>query len=160
MYLQRIFLQKGLAAVARTAAAKAAVQQRLFPLVDGWFLGSNPPQFQEITQLQPILVPLSNTSRFSGHRRYFSTDATARPFSILGVQQVAIGNETRDPLRKLWQGVFGLQPSSSHTLPTENVQEDILEVGGVEIDLMTPIDPEKSPKVGKRATTRPTLYCC
>ena len=79
--------------------------------------------------------------------RCFSTKAQVRPFTILGVQQVAIGCETRDPLRHLWQDVFGIEPSSSHTLQAENVQEDILELGGVEIDLMTPIDPEKSPKV-------------
>lgn len=84
-----------------------------------------------------------------------STTTTTRPFTILGVQQIAIGNETREPLRTLWQTIFGLQPKSTVTIASENVQEDILTLGPqhyspyyqVEIDLMTPLDATKSPKV-------------
>jgi lactoylglutathione lyase len=80
-----------------------------------------------------------------------SSSHPRRPFTILGVQQIAIGSATREPLESLWQGIFGLQPSQSVTLKSENVQEDILQVGPkpfqVEIDLMTPIDVNKSPKV-------------
>ncbi len=38
--------------------------------------------------------------------RYF---ATVRPFKVLGLQQVAIGNLTRDSLEKFWGGMLGLQ---------------------------------------------------
>ncbi|GKY98571.1 hypothetical protein MPSEU_000813900 [Mayamaea pseudoterrestris] len=86
--------------------------------------------------------------------RYYLTTrllSTSRPFTILGVQQIAIGCESRGPLRALWQDIFNLQPVDSVTLPSENVQEDILQLGPkpfhVEIDLMTPIDAAKSPKV-------------
>lgn len=83
-----------------------------------------------------------------------------RPFSILGVQQIAIGCAERDPLNRLWVDVFGLKPEHSGiTIASENVVEDILKVGkgesAVEIDLMTPIDPEKSPKVSKSRSFHP-----
>jgi len=64
------------------------------------------------------------------------------------------GCEERDPLRALWYDVFGLSGSvlDSVRLEKENVEEDIVQLGpkpfSVEIDLMTPIDPEKTPKVG------------
>lgn len=74
-----------------------------------------------------------------------------RPFKILGIQQVAIGCAEREPLDTLWKGIFGLEPSATKTIESENVEEDIIKLGikpyEVEIDLMTPIDPEKSPKV-------------
>lgn len=77
-----------------------------------------------------------------------------RPFAILGVQQIAIGCAEREPLNRLWIDVFGLQAEHTGiTIETENVVEDILKVGRgksvVEIDLMTPIDPDKSPKVSR-----------
>ena len=75
----------------------------------------------------------------------------SRPFKILGIQQVAIGCAEREPLNTLWKGIFGLEPSATKTIESENVEEDILKLGikpyEVEIDLMTPIDPDKSPKV-------------
>lgn len=79
------------------------------------------------------------------------SNGTQRPFKILGVQQIAIGCIERDPLHRLWIDVFGLQVEHGGiTIASENVVEDILKVGlgdfAVEIDLMTPIDPEKSPK--------------
>lgn len=84
-----------------------------------------------------------------------ATTTASRPFQILGVQQIAIGGLVRSELETLWFDVFGLSKHSSHHMPGENVDEDILQVGpapyAVEIDLMTPIDPEKSPKVGNCA---------
>ena len=53
----------------------------------------------------------------------------------------------------MWQDIFGFKAESTHRLEKENVVEDILKVGAakspfvVEIDLMQPIDPNKSPKV-------------
>ena len=72
---------------------------------------------------------------------------TARPFKVLGVQQIAIGGPSKDALRHLWIDLFGLAQTGTFRSERENVDEDILEVGGVEIDLMQPIDPEKKPKV-------------
>jgi Glyoxalase/Bleomycin resistance protein/Dioxygenase superfamily len=100
----------------------------------------------------PRLATTATTLRTIQQRSLaFSTANTTRPFKILGVQQIAIGSEDRTGLAKLWQDIFGCQVHNSITIPSENVEEDILQVGlkhfPVEIDLMTPIDPEKSPKV-------------
>lgn len=74
-----------------------------------------------------------------------------RPFRILGVQQIAIGHEDKAALRALWVDLLGLTVVDSYRSERENVDEDILRVGvgpaAVEIDLMQPIDPQKSPKV-------------
>jgi lactoylglutathione lyase len=70
-----------------------------------------------------------------------------RPFRVLGVQQIAIGGPSKDALRHLWCDLFGIAAKGSYRSERENVDEDILEIAGVEIDLMQPIDPDKSPKV-------------
>jgi lactoylglutathione lyase len=74
-----------------------------------------------------------------------------RPFRILGVQQIAIGGASKQPLRKLWVDLFGLPVLGRFRNEAENVDEDILSLGvgdlRVELDLMEPIEPEKSPKV-------------
>ncbi len=76
---------------------------------------------------------------------------SARPFRVLGVQQLAIGAERKADLRGLWVDLLGLEPVGSFRSERENVDEDILVCGAgparVEIDLMEPIDPERSPKV-------------
>lgn len=72
---------------------------------------------------------------------------STRPFKVLGIQQIAIGGPSKDALRHLWIDLFGLEQKGTFKSERENVDEDILEVGGVEIDLMQPIDPEKKPKV-------------
>ena len=73
-----------------------------------------------------------------------------RPFKILGLQQIAIGGSDKTKLRHLWCELLGLEFESSYKSEKENVDEDILSLGQgqqrVEIDLMQPIDPEKSPK--------------
>jgi lactoylglutathione lyase len=70
-----------------------------------------------------------------------------RPFRVLGVQQIAIGGESKAALRALWVDLLGLTATGTYRSEKENVDEDILSVGGVEIDLMEPIDPARSPKV-------------
>ena len=70
-----------------------------------------------------------------------------RPFKILGVQQIAIGHESKDALRHLWIDLLGVPQTGTYRAERENVDEDILSIGGVEIDLMQPIDPGKAPKV-------------
>jgi lactoylglutathione lyase len=70
-----------------------------------------------------------------------------RPFRVLGIQQIAIGGPSKAALRRLWVDLLGLTPVSTFRSESENVDEDILTIAGVEVDLMEPIDPEKSPKV-------------
>ncbi len=75
----------------------------------------------------------------------------SRPFRVLGVQQIAIGGESKAALRGLWCDLLGLAVTGTFRSERENVDEDILVVGAgaaqVEIDLMQPIDATKSPKV-------------
>jgi lactoylglutathione lyase len=70
-----------------------------------------------------------------------------RPFRVLGVQQIAIGGPSKAALAHLWVDLFGLEKTGTFRSERENVDEDILTLAGVEIDLMEPIDPAKSPKV-------------
>lgn len=76
---------------------------------------------------------------------------TQRPFSVLGIQQVAVGGLSKKALRELWVDVLGLVPMGTFTSESENVDEDIVVTGGgplrVEVDLMQPLDPEKKPRV-------------
>jgi lactoylglutathione lyase len=70
-----------------------------------------------------------------------------RPFRVLGLQQVAIGGVDKSALRALWIDLLGVAAASSYRSEAENVDEDILHLGAVELDLMQPIDPNKRPKV-------------
>lgn len=74
-----------------------------------------------------------------------------RPFRVLGVQQVAIGARDKSALRALWIDLLGVPQIGSYRSASENVDEDILQLGqghgAVEIDLMQPIDPDQKPKV-------------
>lgn len=74
-----------------------------------------------------------------------------RPFRVLGVQQIAIGNADKGRLRRLWVDTLGLEVTGTFRSESENVDEDICALGKgalrVEVDLMQPLDPEKKPKV-------------
>ncbi|MCE9599547.1 MAG: VOC family protein [Spirochaetia bacterium] len=74
-----------------------------------------------------------------------------KPFRILGLQQIAIGGSSKQALLALWGGLFGLEVTGTFRSEKENVDEEILKLGtgltAIEVDLMEPIDPEKSPKV-------------
>jgi lactoylglutathione lyase len=74
-----------------------------------------------------------------------------RPFSILGVQQIAIGAPDKTALRRLWVDLLGLTPAGTYRAASENVDEDIVTAGAgplrVEVDLMQPIDPQGKPRV-------------
>ncbi len=76
---------------------------------------------------------------------------TARPFRILGLQQVAIGGPDKQRLRGLWVDLFGLEVKGQFRSERENVDEDICALGSgplaVEVDLMQPLDPDKKPAV-------------
>ncbi|MCB9740711.1 MAG: VOC family protein [Deltaproteobacteria bacterium] len=74
-----------------------------------------------------------------------------RPFRVLGIQQIAVGHLDKGELRRFWVDLLGLQVVHTFRSERENVDEDICQIGtgatAVEVDLMQPIDPEKSPKV-------------
>lgn len=74
-----------------------------------------------------------------------------RPFKVLGIQQIAVSSLDKNRLRNFWVDTLGLALSGSYRSESENVDEDIATVGKgplkVEVDLMQPIDPDKSPRV-------------
>ncbi|MEJ6773063.1 MAG: VOC family protein [Porticoccaceae bacterium] len=74
-----------------------------------------------------------------------------RPFSILGIQQIAIGGADKQKLRSFWVDLLGLNCRSTFVSESENVDEDICEMGAgefvVEVDLMQPLDVDKKPRV-------------
>ncbi len=75
----------------------------------------------------------------------------ARPFQVLGIQQVALGALDKQKLARLWVDLLGVPVTGSFTSERENVVEDILTIGqglhAVEIDLMQPLDADKKPAV-------------
>ncbi|MFK7989812.1 MAG: VOC family protein [Sandaracinaceae bacterium] len=81
-----------------------------------------------------------------------------RPFSVLGIQQIAVGGTDKAALRHLWIDLLGLTPKGTYRSERENVDEDIADCGGVEVDLMQPIDPEKRPAVHKPALNHVGLW--
>ena len=50
---------------------------------------------------------------------------TAKPFKILGIQQIAIGGENKDRLKKLWVDMLGFEYKSTFVSERENVDEEI-----------------------------------
>ena len=114
------------------------------------------------TTKPPTSVALRNSTMlvrgFASSSSSETSDASSpRPFKILGVQQIAVGSTDKAALRHLWVDLLGCGPvQSTHVLEKENVDEDILSLGStknngtpVEVDLMSPIDPDKKPKVRK-----------
>eukprot|EP00041_Stephanoeca_diplocostata_P034932 m.1212997 g.1212997 ORF g.1212997 m.1212997 type:complete len:188 (-) comp24601_c0_seq8:3058-3621(-) len=95
----------------------------------------------------------SRTVQLQSGSRWLRTTNKDRgdTFKIMGVQQIAIGALDKGPLVTLWQEIFGCKKIGSYQSEKENVDEDILTVGRdlweVEIDLMQPLDADKSPKV-------------
>ena len=85
-----------------------------------------------------------------------------RPFSVLGIQQIAVGAVDKAPLRKLWIDMLGLRSTGQFRSERENVDEDIAVAGSgplrVEVDLMQPIDPDKRPKVHDPALNHVGLW--
>jgi lactoylglutathione lyase len=81
-----------------------------------------------------------------------------RPFRVLGLQQVAIGGVDKSALRSLWVDLLGVAALSSYRSESENVDEDILQLGAVELDLMQPLDPNKRPKVHEPALNHIGLW--
>ena len=77
--------------------------------------------------------------------------ASERPFSVIGVQQIALGAIDKAELRSLWVDRLGLAVVGSFLSARENVDEDICVVGSglarVEVDLMMPLDASAKPAV-------------
>ena len=75
----------------------------------------------------------------------------ARPFRVLGLQQIAVGGPDKLALRRLWIDLLGLTLEGEFRSERENVDEDIAVAGSgplrIEVDLMQPIDPDGRPKV-------------
>ncbi len=86
----------------------------------------------------------------------------ARPFRVLGVQQIAIGGLERTPLLHLWCDLLGVERHGTYQSAAENVIEDILRVGPatapIEIDLMQPLDAARAPRVHEPALNHVGLW--
>jgi len=85
-----------------------------------------------------------------------------RPFTVLGLQQIAVGARDKSALRRLWVDTLGLTREGDYRNESENVDEDIAVAGAgpmkVEVDLMQPIDPDKSPRVHQPALNHVGLW--
>ena len=77
--------------------------------------------------------------------------SNSRPFSILGIQQIAVGGADKQKLRSFWVDLLGLSFRDTFISESENVDEDICEMGAgdfvVEVHLMQPLDSDKKPRV-------------
>jgi lactoylglutathione lyase len=85
-----------------------------------------------------------------------------RPFRVLGLQQIAVGGLDKARLRTLWIDTLGLTLTGEFKSERENVDEYIAVAGSgplrVEVDLMQPLDPGKSPKVHEPALNHVGLW--
>ena len=85
-----------------------------------------------------------------------------RPFRVLGLQQIAVGGLDKARLSRLWIDTLGLTRSGEFKSERENVDEYIAVAGSgplrVEVDLMQPLDPSKSPKVHEPALNHVGLW--
>lgn len=85
-----------------------------------------------------------------------------RPFRVLGVQQIAVGHADKARLRALWVALLGAHVVRQYRSESENVDEDIALLGppgvAVELDLMQPIDPARSPRVHEPALNHVGLW--
>lgn len=85
-----------------------------------------------------------------------------RPFSILGIQQIAVGGGDKQKLRSFWVDLLGLSYRDTFVSERENVDEDICEIGVgdfvVEVDLMQPLDADKKPRVDSPALNHVGLW--
>jgi len=87
---------------------------------------------------------------------------SARPFRILGIQQIAIGGVDKSKLLNLWVTILGLELGGNYRSDAENVVEDIVFLGDgphrIEIDLMQPLDATRSPRVDTPALNHIGLW--
>jgi lactoylglutathione lyase len=85
-----------------------------------------------------------------------------RPFTVLGLQQIAVGSPEKSDLRRIWVEMLGLHVEGNFRSEQENVDEDIAVAGRgpfrVEVDLMQPIDARGRPKVHEPALNHVGLW--
>lgn len=90
------------------------------------------------------------------------SDKAARPFQVLGLQQIAIGALDKQGLRALWVELLGLSVKGHFRSERENVDEDICQLGAgplaVEVDLMQPLDAQAKPAVHSPALNHVGLW--
>ncbi len=88
--------------------------------------------------------------------------STDRPFRILGIQHIALGALDKAGLRRLWLETLGLSQHGTFRSEKENVDEDILVMGQgplrTEVDVMQPVDKDKSPRVHEPALNHVGLW--
>ena len=88
--------------------------------------------------------------------------ASKRPFSVLGIQQIAVGGLDKQRLRGFWVDLLGLEYKNTFVSESENVDEDICVLGAgdlaVEVDLMQPLDTSKKPRVDSPALNHVGLW--
>lgn len=86
----------------------------------------------------------------------------SRPFKVLGIQHIALGNKDKSRLSKLWSDILGLEKTGTFRSERENVDEDILRIGSgptsIEVDIMQPVDIEKKPAVHEPALNHIGLW--
>ena len=85
-----------------------------------------------------------------------------RPFSVLGIQQIAVGGPDKQRLRSFWVDLLGLEYRETFVSESENVDEDICVIGAgdfaVEVDLMQPLEVSKKPRVDSPALNHVGLW--
>lgn len=85
-----------------------------------------------------------------------------RPFKVLGIQQIAVGGTDKSKLATLWVDTLGFSVDGRYRSEAENVDEIITSIGKgankVEVDLMEPVDPDKSPRVHSPALNHVGLW--
>ncbi|GGB95610.1 VOC family protein [Pseudoduganella buxea] len=90
------------------------------------------------------------------------TSGAQRPFRILGLQQIAIGGTSQAALKAFWGDLLGLAMVGQFRSERENVDEAIAMLGSgpfaVEVDLMEPVDPDRSPSVHQPALNHIGLW--
>ena len=66
---------------------------------------------------------------------------SARPFQILGLQQIAVGGLDKQKLRAFWVDLLGLRYGHTYKSEKENVDEDICEtgVGAFTVEVVRPM---------------------
>ena len=104
-----------------------------------------PPLYVSFQRVEPTTIRHEPTVRRKLIRPFSSTGdgSSERPFTILGLQQIAIGSTDPKQMSHLWQNVFGLPKIGSHVSKSENVSEDILQLGPSSRQISIPINIEE-----------------
>lgn len=108
-------------------------------------------QSKPLTPKTPKQAKKTTKKVVKAAKRTNTTKPGAKPFRVLGVQQIAVGQVEKSMLMPFWHDALGLTKIGNFKSEKENVDEDILQMGNgpfaVEVDIMQPIDKTKSPKV-------------